>query len=90
MTGLLIITGLVVLLALALGPAHRRALPWRPGFDNGRDRDRSRLLTDLAHSADRLAAGMEGTEPSAAGPAMSGPELRAQPSWRPEEERRAA
>ena len=48
MIGFLIVVGLILLLALALGPAHRRAaLWWRPGFDTRRDRDFARLQEDL-------------------------------------------
>ncbi len=52
MTGLLILAGVVLLLILALAPAHRRAsLPWRPGLDTRDDRDLARLKDEL-HAAD--------------------------------------
>ena len=48
MTGFLIVAGLVLLLVLALGPAHRRAqVPWRPGFETRNDRDLHRLRDEL-------------------------------------------
>lgn len=45
MTGLLISLTLVVLLVLALQPAHNRS--WRPGFDSRIDRDGARLEQEL-------------------------------------------
>ena len=52
MTGVLIVAGAVLLLILALGPAHRRAsVPWRPGLDTRNDRDLGRLREEL-HAAD--------------------------------------
>lgn len=53
MTGLLIVTVAVALLILALAPAHRRARrtcvdPFRPGADLTVDRDRDRVLAELA------------------------------------------
>lgn len=52
MTGFLIVAGMVLLLAIALGPAHRRAsTPWRPGFQTRNDRDLARLRDEL-HAAD--------------------------------------
>lgn len=57
MTGLLIVTAVVVLLIAALTPAHRRALTaFRPGFDLAGDRDRQRLTADLSAAAQRRAA----------------------------------
>ena len=52
MTGLLIVITMVVLLILALEPAHRRALrgcavPFRPGADLTVDRDRERVLAEV-------------------------------------------
>lgn len=48
MTGFLVAAGLILVLALALGPAHRRAtLAWRPGLDTRDDRDLARLQDDL-------------------------------------------
>ena len=48
MTGFLIVAGLVLLLVLALGPAHRRAqVPWRPGFATRNDRALHRLRDEL-------------------------------------------
>lgn len=48
MTGFLIVAGLVIILALALRPAHRRAHPaWRPGFETRNDRDLGRLREEL-------------------------------------------
>lgn len=52
MTGFLIVGGTILLLVLALGPAHRRAtLDWRPGVDRRQDRDRARLLEELRTAA---------------------------------------
>lgn len=52
MTGFLVVAGMVLLLAIALGPAHRRArTPWRPGFETRNDRDLARLQDEL-HAAD--------------------------------------
>ena len=60
MSGFPIVAGLVLLLILALGPAHRRArVPWRPGFDTSNDRDLARLQDEL-HAVD-------------AGPSVYGP-----------------
>jgi hypothetical protein len=48
MVELSVLLGLVVLLAVALGPAHRHsALPFRPGEDTSVDRDRARVVADL-------------------------------------------
>jgi len=95
MTGLLIVTALVVLLILALAPAHRRAEgAWRPGFDTRRDRDRPRVLADLAAAADRLAERVDdGADPGMRrfpGATDQAPELRTQPTWLPDHQRRAA
>lgn len=63
MIGFLGLVGLVLLLVLALGPAHRRAaLPWRPGFDTRRDRDFARLQEDLRFA---------GLDPAPGGPSRS-------------------
>jgi len=54
MAELSVLLGLAVLLAVALGPAHRHsALPFHPGEDTSVDRDRARLVADLraAHPA---------------------------------------
>ena len=91
MTGLLIIAAIVLLLILALRPAHRRQeQAWRPGFDTRRDRDRPRLLADLAAAADRLADEID--HPVRRLPTRSdqGPEFRTQPSWLPDRQRDAA
>jgi hypothetical protein len=54
MTGILIITALILLLVLALQPAHRRAtIGWRPGLDTRNDRDLARLDDDLRAAAQR-------------------------------------
>jgi len=95
MTGLLIVTAVVVLLILALAPAHRRAEgAWRPGFDTRRDRDRPRLLADLAAAADRLAEQVDDRADGKVRPFPGGtdqaPELRSQPGWLPDDRRRAA
>lgn len=53
MTGFLTVAGLVLLLVLALGPAHRRAqVPWRPGFETRGDRDLHRLKDELRSAQD--------------------------------------
>ncbi len=53
MTGIIIIA-LILLLLLALQPAHRRATTdWRPGLDTRNDRDRARLQDDLRATAQR-------------------------------------
>lgn len=53
MTGLLIVIAATALLILALEPAHRRAqhdcaAPFRPGADLTVDRDRERVVTEIA------------------------------------------
>lgn len=63
MIGFLGLAGLVLLLVLALGPAHRRAaLPWRPGLDMRRDRDFARLQEDIRFA---------GLDPAPGGPSQS-------------------
>ena len=54
MTGILVVLALILLLMLALQPAHRRATTkWRPGLDTRHDRDRARLHDDLRATAQR-------------------------------------
>lgn len=54
MTGLLLFIALILLIALALQPAHRRAAtPWRPGIDTRNDRDLARLDDDLRAASQR-------------------------------------
>ncbi len=55
MTGLLIVITMVVLLILALEPAHRRAklggaAAFRPGAELSVDRDRERILAEITNS----------------------------------------
>lgn len=60
MTGFVLFLALILLLGLALQPAHRRAVtPWRPGLDTRGDRDLARLEDDLQAASQR--------EPEAAG-----------------------
>ena len=48
MNGILIISALLLLLMVALQPAHRRAVTrWRPGLDTRNDRDQARLGDEL-------------------------------------------
>ncbi|MDQ7992277.1 MAG: hypothetical protein AAGC63_07260 [Propionicimonas sp.] len=91
MTGMLIVTAMVLLLILALRPAHRRAgSTWRPGLDTRPDRDRPRLLTDLAAAADRLADEVDRPVRRLPDRSGEGPELRTQPTWLPERRQPAA
>lgn len=54
MTGILVVLALILLLMLALQPAHRRAATkWRPGLDTRQDRDLARLRDDLRATAQR-------------------------------------
>jgi hypothetical protein len=54
MNGILLIAVLIVLLIVALQPAHRRAVPgWRPGLDTRNDRDQARLADELQAVAQR-------------------------------------
>jgi hypothetical protein len=54
MNGILIISAIILLLIVALQPAHRRAVtPWRPGLDTRNDRDQARLADDLRAAAQR-------------------------------------
>lgn len=54
MNGILIITALILLLIVALQPAHRRAIiRWRPGLDTRNDRDQARLADELQAVAQR-------------------------------------
>lgn len=91
MTGILIITVIVLLLVLALRPAHRRAGGnWRPGLDTRPDRDRPRLLADLAAAADRLAEEVDSPVSRLPGHPDQTAELRSQPAWLPDRQRPAA
>lgn len=48
MTGIPIISALILLLVVALQPAHGRAITrWRPGIDIRNDRDQARLADEL-------------------------------------------
>ena len=54
MTGVLIISALILLLIVALQPAHRRAVTrWRPGLDTRYDRDQARLAEEMQAVAQR-------------------------------------
>lgn len=62
-----VLLGLVVLLAVALGPAHRHAaLPFRPGEDTSVDRDRARVVADLRAAHPATTDATEHGEPAAA------------------------
>ena len=54
MTGLFIISALILLLIAALQPAHRRGVTrWRPGLDTRNNRDQARLADELQAAAQR-------------------------------------
>ena len=74
MNGILIISALILLLMVALQPAHRRAVTrWRPGLDTRNDRDQARLGDDLraADQRDPVAPRSEPVRLFSPGPAQA-------------------